>query len=955
MWEDIILSISSAVGEAICTNWIDKRKRDKLNNKINNIVIEKMSSFADTSLDCNDFYKFVQSRNFIEIVKNYFCSIRDGLSNEEYINGIEDYIYQECPMVDHIEVREFVGKIKVLYEEYLHKMILSYPELNVVFQLMTVSHRDIVSKIYESENNVKKYFSSLINNKVQIKNEEIDAYHEVCKKEYGIIRFTGISGAENKKAQDINKFYVENTFSYYLTKESRDIYRNRLEKIELIQLKDFFNIGNKIVLIGAAGLGKSTTLNYLFCNYEKMYNSYSVKIKIDLKEYAKEIGENKKDLLWCIATEFSKKIKRTRMSFSEIEKILAEFLDQGKCLIILDALDEIPTQVVRDKVRNEIASFCEIYYLNRFIISTREAGYLRNSFDESFLHIKINDFEEKQIKRYSENWFCSYYPQKDFKDFWEKFSNEVKRARCENLIRNPIVLILALVIFDIEKNLPNRRVEFYKKCIETFLTVREDRKGAYILSEKAKNILGIDSVVPKIAYYKYSHVTENIGYKFNYDELKKSVFNAIEVDDEINWGDAVRQYSEYLVDRTELIREIDEDVLDFAHKTFYEYFLAVYFTKEYENNELIDLLQQWIGDSNNDELARLIIEVIIQKDEPKQHRAIINYLFDRLQTQNVNSRLDNRTDIFIIIADLYSHNMLQPKYHIRYNNTILFYPRYVERANNFRHRRYLEIEENGVKYDSNVLADMFCEETLSNNRFVDIIDALYYLDNEFNHNVVERLKEEVVAHVSELFSVIRNMYIGNVKKNLQKSKNKKNETLVQYFLKDGFQYALDIPQIYVSIVDLIILNKYDIDISVFFKYNFETNRAFYYYSIPRALLDLVNEAIYDKEKLLLLLILLIHCCMKGTNIIIGYLLDIDDRIKDSDEFDKDKIIEFTYWIWKNFNENKEFAMFKKTLEERKLYIYEQDNIYKKLFVEYREREMEINDHRIREYIKHIEC
>ena len=69
MWEDIILSISSAVGEAICTNWIDKRKRDKLNNKINNIVIEKMSSFADTSLDCNDFYKFVQNRNFIDSKK----------------------------------------------------------------------------------------------------------------------------------------------------------------------------------------------------------------------------------------------------------------------------------------------------------------------------------------------------------------------------------------------------------------------------------------------------------------------------------------------------------------------------------------------------------------------------------------------------------------------------------------------------------------------------------------------------------------------------------------------------------------------------------------------------------------------------------------------------------------------------------------------------------------------
>ena len=153
---------------------------------------------------------------------------------------------------------------------------------------------------------------------------------------------------------------------------------------------------------------------------------------------------------------------------------------------------------------------------------------------------------------------------------------------------------------------------------------------------------------------------------------------------------------------------------------------------------------------------------------------------------------------------------------------------------------------------------------------------------------------------------------------------------------------------------MIIINKYDIDISLFFNYSFETNRKFYYYSIPRALLHLVHEAIYDKEKLLLLLILLVHCSMKGTNFIIGYLLDIDDRIKDNNEFDKAKVIEFTYWIWKSFNRNEEFDMFKKTLEERNLYIFEQDNIYKKLFAEYREREMEVNDHRISEYIEHNE-
>jgi len=951
MWEDITLLIVSAVGEAICINWIDKKKREKFNNKINAMIAENLKYFADTSLDCNDFYTLVQSRNFIQIIKNYFCTLRDGLSNTEYMNNIEEYIYKECSTVNPLEVREFVQRIKVLYEDFLHKMILESSELNVLFQLMSISHRDIVSKISESEENMKRYFASLSNDKVQIKNEEINAYHEVCKKEYGIIRFTGISGVENKKAQDIDKFYVENTFSYYFTKESRDIYRSDLERIELIQLKDFFNIGNKIVLIGAAGLGKSTALNYLFCNYEEMYNLYSVKIKMDLKEYAKDIGENKKDLLWCIATEFSRKIKRAKMSFSEIETVLSEFLDSGKCLLILDALDEIPTQTVRDKVRNEIASFCEIYYLNRYIISTREAGYLRNSFDDSFLHIKINDFGETQIKKYSENWFSSYYPNKDFRDFWDKFSKEVKRARCDNLIRNPIVLILALVIFDIEKNLPNRRVEFYKKCIETFLTVREDRKGACILSEKAKNILGIDSVVPKIAFYKYSHVTKNIGYRFSYDELKKSVFNAIEVEDEINWGDAVKQYSEYLVERTELIREIDEDVLDFAHKTFYEYFLAVYFTKEYENDELINLLQEWIGDANNDELARLIIEIIIQKDEPKQHRAIINYLFDSLQSEELGVALDNRIDIFMIVADLYSQNMLQPKFHSRYNKTILFHPRYVESANRFRRQRYLEVEEQDVKYDSSILAEMFCEETLSDNKFGDIIDALYYLDDEFNYKVVAQLNEEFITHISELFSVVRNRDLNIRKKSAKKSKDNNNAILMNYFLDTGLEGVLNFSQVYVSVIQLILLNKAEVDISKFFNYNFESNNSFYYYSIPKFLLDLVSRAAKDKENFLLLLILMIHCTEKRTNILFGYLLTIGDKIKSKEEEYKLRIISLAHWLFKIFNENEDYEKFKSLLLKRDLYIPERDSMYKRLFSDYREREMDLKDPRIQEFLK----
>ena len=189
--------------------------------------------------------------------------------------------------------------------------------------------------------------------------------------------------------------------------------------------------------------------------------------------------------------------------------------------------------------------------------------------------------------------------------------------------------------------------------------------------------------------------------------------------------------------------------------------------------------------------------------------------------------------------------------------------------------------------------------------------------------------------------------------NAKKSKDKKYEILMQYFLGEGWEDVLTFPQVYASVIDLIVLNKVEVDVSKFFNYNFEANRSFYYYSVPKVLLNLVNESAEDKEKLLLLLVLMIHCCEKRTNILIGYLLDIGDRINESenDKGYKERIVNLTYWIWKGLNENEDFEKFKGLLMERNLYISERDTIYRKLFMDYREREMDIIDHRIQEFLE----
>ncbi len=821
-----------------------------------------------------------------------------------------------------------------------------YPGIYALFQLMILSHREIMGKILESNIDIKRYFNSLECKKVQIDDENIKIFHRVSEKEYGTIRFTGISGAERKREQSVNEFYVENTFSYY-GKEIEKLYNCGLDEIETIKLENFFDFGNKIVLIGGAGLGKSTTLNYLYCNYEKMYESYALKIKIDLKEYAKKIGEKKKGLLWCITTEFSKRSKYLKLTFDDIQAVLSDYLDKGKCLVILDALDEIPKLSIRNKVRDEIAIFCELYYLNRFIISTREVGYLKNRFDETFLHIKINQFNISQIKNYSMNWYKLYYSNSEnFEDFWEKFNNEIKRARCENIISNPIILILALVIFDIEKNLPTRRIEFYQKCIETFLTERENRKGAYVLEDKTKSILSVNLTLPKIAHYKFECLSKNVGYKFVYEELENAVYNAIDVPDIVNWASAVKQYIEYLVERTELVQEIDENIYDFAHKTFYEYFLAFYFCKAYRENELVELLGDWIGDSNNDELARLIIETVIQNNQPDQHDCVIQYLFKELESVNLYDDKYDRMDIFLIIVDLYNHNMLQPKYHARYERFLLYNSHYVNRVNrSVLLRNKFSYER--VQYDAKNMAKLYHKIIVNKNDILNVMDSLLYLNRDYKRNITENDGEGYLEHIISLFECIKD---NNLRGRSPKDIEIIYEREIMYFLNEGIEYVQCYPQVFLSVINISLTLDIVIDTEKLINCSFEKNDKFYSYTNPEIIYKLINKAQDSPHYLLLFLISVIKCLHRRSNSLFEYVLEHirHKRFeKETDDVDFDKVSKFTCCIWKDLNYTKTFFEFKNRLTQKKMFLEKYDGFYEELYLLYVADEKGICDKRIK--------
>ena len=516
MWGDILLTLTTFVFEMGFSHFTAAKERKDLKNKLKDIIKDLFDEFCDTSIDTDEFYNTINNYKFKELLQNYFYTLRDNTSGKEYRNNILEYVKQQCPKASHSDVKHFFEKIDEFYINHLHSIIEKDPKLNALFQLLTDSNRSIITKLSEKVDEIIKFVDSQKNTSIAIDKETICEYHRVSEKNYRIVRFTGIAGAERKEERDINDVYIENRFSLY-NAVSHGSYNDIQLSNDDIKLNEIFDFGNKVILIGGAGFGKTTTLNYLYCNYESIFSAYPLKIKIDLKNFAEEISANG-NILNCIAKQFYNKTKRGSCTLEETEKLLSEFLAEGKCFVIFDALDEIATQNARDTVRDEIANFCELYYLNRYIISTREVGYLKNKFDNSFIHLRVKRFNLEQIHAYSKNWYDNYYKdctEDTFEEFWEKFYSEAKKARCTDLIKNPIILILALVVFDVDENLPNKRIEFYRKCIKTFLFQREDRKAIRELSKNAKNILKMDTTLPGVAHYKYKKTLEDLAYKFN--------------------------------------------------------------------------------------------------------------------------------------------------------------------------------------------------------------------------------------------------------------------------------------------------------------------------------------------------------------------------------------------------------------------------------------------------------
>jgi predicted NACHT family NTPase len=246
-----------------------------------------------------------------------------------------------------------------------------------------------------------------------------------------------------------------------------DLRNDRLGLGHRIQRNSGFEIANvnaKLVILGKPGAGKTTFLKHLAVDWCKgQFQPDLVGVFIELRR----IRDGKWKLLDAIGEE---------LELEDPNQIEA-LLKQGKLLVLMDGLDEVPTNELRRKVQNQLREIAEQYTNNRWILTCRTQ--IIESIPDGFTSVEVADFSPNQVQQFVQNWFqVSGQSDAEVLQQWERFNNAVSQnPALKEMTVTPVLLSLMCLVLHDEGEMPSQMADLYKRGIPLLLEKWNDAKA----------------------------------------------------------------------------------------------------------------------------------------------------------------------------------------------------------------------------------------------------------------------------------------------------------------------------------------------------------------------------------------------------------------------------------------------------------------------------------------------
>ncbi|MGH2510586.1 MAG: NACHT domain-containing protein, partial [Ktedonobacteraceae bacterium] len=257
---------------------------------------------------------------------------------------------------------------------------------------------------------------------------------------------------------------------------------NRHKTREVLELAEVVRRYNCVVVLGDPGSGKTTLLRYLALQH-------ALALQGGRNEAAQNLGQARFPLLIRIA-EYAENGIWKQQALSDffptcyrthdcpkrgLTDLLLSRLEQGACVVLLDGLDEIVNADERSGVIRQIEDFVRRYnhHDNRFVITSRIAGYASAPLNGPFKHYTVRDMDDAQIHHFLERW-CKAVEDAQTPEISNQerariaqreidgIMQAIKNPGVHRLAVNPLLLRILALIHRTGSKLPQKRIELYK-------------------------------------------------------------------------------------------------------------------------------------------------------------------------------------------------------------------------------------------------------------------------------------------------------------------------------------------------------------------------------------------------------------------------------------------------------------------------------------------------------------
>ena len=412
--------------------------------------------------------------------------------------------------------------------------------------------------------------------------------------------------------------------------------------IETIPALEAVTNHHKLMLLGKPGAGKTTFLQHLALECIKgNFKANCIPVVIFLRTFVVQAKECEDFSLLSYLERFW---RNYNLSLEQINTLL----QQGKVLILLDGLDEIPPEYEQE-IFQKIQQFSQLYYQNSLVITCRLAGQQFRF--NGFTYVELADFNPTQVEIFAQRWFVATAQdiktgQTKAQQFLEQLHQKNNQAIRE-LVTTPILLNLICSVFQERLSFPDKRAKLYQEGLDILL-VRWDRSRGIERDRTYRNLTLANKIklLSQIAAVNF----EQGNYFFETDQLLQTIADYLEtLFDSYNDPETLRLDSEAILRAIEvqhgLLIERARGIYSFSHLTFQEYLTArkiVFSSNSEKLNHSLQQLATQITNSQWREVIFLTASMLPNAD----------YLMQQLKTQ-VDSLLkeDSQLQEFLQFID----------------------------------------------------------------------------------------------------------------------------------------------------------------------------------------------------------------------------------------------------------------------------------------------------------------